>query len=297
MDTSALGLGEGFDVDYLPEISHAELLKAVPAYDALVVRGRTKVDGEVLDRGTSLKLVARSGTGLDNVDVEHAKSKGVTVVNSPESLVEAVAEHVTLLMLAMSRHLVEADSGTRAGRWEKNQLTGSELKGKTLGIVGLGRIGRRIGEIAKTLGMSLLVYDVIAIPPEVVSSLGCRVVGFDEIFSGSDFITLHVPLTDQTRHMVDGGRLGKMKKTARLINTSRGGVVDEAALAATLSSGGISGAALDVFEKEPPTGAILGAPNVILTPHIGGQTAEAQLEAVSSIGSKLKEFFGRARSA
>jgi D-3-phosphoglycerate dehydrogenase / 2-oxoglutarate reductase len=297
MDTSALGLGEGFDVDYRPEISHAELLEAVPAYDALVVRGRTKVDGEVLDRGTSLKLVARSGTGLDNVDVERAKSKGVTVVNSPESLVEAVAEHVTLLMLAMSRHLVEADSGTRAGRWEKNQLTGSELKGKTLGIVGLGRIGRRIGEIAKTLGMSLLVYDVIAIPPEVVSSLGCRVVGFDEVFSGSDFITLHVPLTDQTRHMVDGGRLGKMKKTARLINTSRGGVVDEAALAATLSSGGISGAALDVFEKEPPTGAILGAPNVILTPHIGGQTAEAQLEAVSSIGSKVKEFFGRARSA
>ena len=157
--------------------------------------------------------------------------------------------------------------------------------------MGLGRIGRRIGEIARTLGMNVIMYDVITIPPDVIEKLQCKVVGLDEVFQEADFVTLHVPLTDETKHLVDAARLSKMKKTAFIVNTSRGGVVDEGALSEALQSGTIAGAALDVFEKEPPTGAILTAPNTILTPHIGGQTEEAQVDAITIVGEKVKAFF------
>jgi len=291
VEVEKLALGPGVVVDYRPAITKEELLAIAGEYDALIVRSRTKIDRAILDRATRLRLVARPGTGLDNIDVEYAKSKGVTVVNSPESLVEAVSEQVVLLMLALSRKLVVADVGTRAGKWEKNALMGKELKGKVLGIVGLGRIGKRIAEVAKTLGMSVMFYDVISIPPEVVSSLGAKVVGLDELLRSSDYITLHVPMTPETAHMIGAQRLGQMKKTAFLINTSRGGVIDEAALAASLQNGAIAGAALDVFEKEPPAGPILTAPNTILTPHIGGQTEEAQTNAIVVVGEKVRNFF------
>jgi D-3-phosphoglycerate dehydrogenase len=291
VEVEKLALGPGVVVDYRPTITKEELLTVAGDYDAFIVRSRTKIDRAVLDKAISLRLVARPGTGLDNIDVEYAKSKGVTVVNSPESLVEAVAEHVVLMMLALSRKLVVADVGTRAGKWEKNSLMGRELKGKVLGIVGLGRIGKRIAEVSKTLGMSILFYDVISIPPEVIASLGAKVVGLDELFRSSDYITLHVPMTPETAHMIDTNRLSLMKKTAFLINTSRGGVIDEAALAAALQNGTIAGAALDVFEKEPPAGPILAAPNTILTPHIGGQTEEAQTNAIVAVGEKVRDFF------
>jgi D-3-phosphoglycerate dehydrogenase len=291
VEVDQLALGPGITVDYKPTITREELLAAAGDYDAFIIRSRTKIDRAVLDKAVRLKLVARPGTGLDNVDTEYAKSKGVTVVNSPESLVEGVAEHVVLLMLALSRKLPYADQSTKAGKWEKSSLMGRELKGKILGIVGLGRIGKRIAEIAKTLGMSVLFYDVITIPPDVVASLDAKVVSLDEVFTTSDFITLHVPMTPQTAHMVNAGRLTQMKKTAFLVNTSRGGVIDEAALADALREGRIAGAALDVFEKEPPTGPILTAPNTILTPHIGGQTEEAQASAIVAIGEKVRAFF------
>jgi len=288
-----LSLGPSFQLDYRPGISKDELLRTVGGYDVLIVRSRTKVDRDVLDRGSSLKVVARPGTGLDNIDVEYAKRKGIEVFNSPESLVEAVAEHVTLLMLALSRKLTQADQSTKAGKWEKGGLMGSELKGKVLGIVGLGRIGKRIAAIASVLGMSVLVYDVIVIPQQVVEELHCRIVGLDELFSSSDYITLHVPMTAETRHMVDSNKLSSMKRTAFLVNTSRGGVVDEASLADALEKGVIAGAALDVFEAEPPSGTILSAPNVVLTPHIGGQTAEAQVNAITVVGDKLRTYFSK----
>ena len=291
VEVDKLALGPGMTVDYRPTISREELLASAGDYDALIVRSRTKVDRDILERATRLKLVARAGTGLDNVDVGYAKSKGIAVMNSPESLVEGVAEHVLLLMLALSRRLVEADVGTRSGKWEKNALMGKELKGKVLGIVGFGRIGRRIAEIAKILGMSILFYDVIPIPAEVASGLGARVVPLDEIFRSSDYITLHVPMTPETAHMVGASRLSQMKPGSFLINTSRGGVVDEEALASALREKRVGGAALDVFEKEPPTGAILSAPRVILTPHIGGQTEEAQASAIAVIGEKVRAFF------
>jgi D-3-phosphoglycerate dehydrogenase len=294
VDLDKLSLGPRFQIDYKPGISKEDLLKIVGGYHVLIVRSRTKVDKAVLDRASILKLVARPGTGLDNVDIEYAKSKGVQVVNSPESLVEAVAEHVLLLMLALSRKLVIAAETTVAGKWEKESLTGFELKGKVLGIVGLGRIGKRIGEIAHVVGMKILVYDVIPIPQDVVAALGCSVVGLEELLEKSDYVTLHVPMTDQTRHMLDVKLLSSMKKTAFLVNTSRGGVVDEAALSAALKHGVLAGAALDVFEKEPPEKEILTAPNVILTPHTAGQTAEAQASAIAIIGEKVRGFFSKA---
>ncbi|MDG6990216.1 MAG: D-2-hydroxyacid dehydrogenase [Nitrososphaerota archaeon] len=291
VEVEKLALGPSMAVDYRPAITREELLDVVGGYEALIVRSRTKVDKAVLEKGGRLKLVARAGTGLDNVDVEYAKSRGVTVVNSPESLVEAVVEQVFLMMLGVSRKVVRADVGTKAGKWEKNALVGRELRGKVLGVVGFGRIGRRIGEVAKVLGMSLLVYDVIPIPQAVLDQVGAKVVGLDELFSSSDYITLHVPMTPETARLVGTEKISRMKKNAVLVNTSRGGVVDEDALAVALNEGRIGGAALDVFEKEPPTGAILEAPNTILTPHIGGQTEEAQLSAVTVIGEKVRAFF------
>jgi len=291
VEIEKLALGDGFQIDYRPGITRQELLLHVGDYDALVVRSRTRVDREVLEAGTRLKLVARPGTGLDNVDVVFAKSKDIAVVNSPESLVEAVAEHVMLLMLASARKLTVADQSTRAGAWAKDELVGRELRGKTLGIVGLGRIGRRIGELARSLGMTIQVYDVIPIPPAVLEGIGARLVELDALFASADYVTLHVPMTDETKHMVDSRRLSLMKRTAIVVNTSRGGVIDESALVDALELGTIGGAALDVFEREPPTGKLLTAPNTILTPHIGGQTAEAQADAITIVGEKIKAFF------
>jgi D-3-phosphoglycerate dehydrogenase / 2-oxoglutarate reductase len=292
VEMEMLHLGAGFEVDYEPGITREDLVKTIAPYQALIVRSRTKVDRQVLDAAKSLKLVARPGTGLDTIDVEYAKKKGVTVVNSPESLVEAVAEHVIGLTLAMSRHLTTADQTTRGGRWEKNALVGTELKGKAIGIVGFGRIGQRVGALARAFGMQVIAYDPLEIPAHVVEGLGAWMVDIDTLFTSSDYITLHVPLTEETKHFVGAKRLGLMKKTSFLVNTSRGGVVDEAALAKALEDGAIAGAALDVFEQEPPQGAILSAPNSILTPHIGGQTSEAQVDAISVVGEKIRAFFG-----
>ena len=291
MEISQLGLGADFQVDYRPGISKDELLAAVPEYEVLVVRSRTKVDRAVVERGTRLRLIARSGTGLDNVDQDAAKARGVAVANSPESLVEAVAEHVLLLMLGLARKVIAADQSVRSGKWEKEKLLGSELRGKTLGVVGFGRIGRRIGELGRALGMMVLAYDVVPVPSDQLEKAGARVVGLESLLGASDYVTLHVPLTPETRHLLDSGRLSLMKKTAFIINASRGGVIDEDALASSLGQGTIGGAALDVFETEPPTGGILTAPNTILTPHIGGQTAEAQFDAIAVVGQKIRAFF------
>jgi D-3-phosphoglycerate dehydrogenase len=221
LDVAALGLTDAFEVDYDPKITKEGLLAKVEGYDALVVRSRTKVDAEVMGRATRLKIVGRPGTGLDNIDLRAANARGVEVVNSPEALVEAVAEHVIGLMLAVARSIPAADASMKAGLWEKQRFVGTELKGKTLGIAGFGRIGRRVAEIARVMGMSLLGYDVIEVPQETLASLGCRMVDLDTLFASSDFITLHVPLTTETRHMVDPRRISLMKSSSVLINTSR----------------------------------------------------------------------------
>lgn len=293
VDVASLALPESFDVVYMPKITHEELLQAVADFDVVVVRSRTKIDSSVIDRANKLKLIARPGTGLDNVDLRAANARGIEVVNSPEALVEAVAEQVVGLMLALARKTPAADASTRSGSWEKEKFIGVELKGKTIGIAGMGRIGRRVGEVAKALGMTVLGYDIIEISRDVLSSLGCTMVDLDSLFSSSDFVTLHVPLSPETRQLVDSRRLSLMKKTSFLINTSRGEVIDERALVEALASGTIAGAALDVFETEPPGPGLLAAPNLIATPHIGGQTAEAQRMAISVTGTKITQFFQR----
>jgi D-3-phosphoglycerate dehydrogenase / 2-oxoglutarate reductase len=292
VDVAALSLPEDFEVDYLPKITPEELLVNVPEYEVLVVRSRTKVDSNVIERATKLKLIARPGTGLDNVDLRAANARGIEVVNSPEALVEAVAEHVLGLMLSLARGIPAADASTRSGRWQKERFVGVELKGRTLGIAGLGRIGRRVGEIAEVLGMPVLGYDVVEISGDVLDSIGCKMVDMDTLFSSSDFITLHVPLSPETRNLVDSRRLSLMKKSAYLVNASRGEVVDEVALARALREGKIAGAGLDVFEKEPPSPELLSAPNLVATPHIAGQTSDAQRMAITVTGAKIVQFFG-----
>ncbi len=291
VDVPSLGLPADFEVDYLPKITPEELLERVQNYDVVVVRSRTKITAEVIARATKLKLIARPGTGLDNVDLRAANSRGIEVVNSPEALVEAVAEHVLGLMLAMARSIPAADSSTRSGEWQKDRFVGVELRGKTLGIAGLGRIGRRVGELAKAFGMPVLGYDVVEIGKDVLASIGCTMVDLDTLFASSDFVTLHVPLSPETTHLVDSRRLASMRKSAYLVNASRGEVIDETALIAALKDGTIAGAGLDVFEKEPPSQELLAAPNLIATPHIAGQTKDAQKMAITITGKKIADFF------
>jgi D-3-phosphoglycerate dehydrogenase / 2-oxoglutarate reductase len=292
MDVATLGLSEGFEVDYEPKITRDELLSRVENYHVLVVRSRTKVDAGVIARGSRLKLIARPGSGVDNIDTVVANGRGIEVVSSPESLVEAVAEHVIGLMLALARSTPSVDASMKAGRWDKERFVGIELRGKTLGIVGMGRIGRRVGEIARVLGMRLLGYDIFEVPQDTLASLDCKMVDLDTLFASSDFITLHVPLTTETRHLVDKRRLSLMKRKAFIVNTSRGEVIDEAALVSALDAREIAGAGLDVFEGEPKIAAVVNAANTITTPHIGGQTEDAQTSAVTIAGAMISKFFG-----
>lgn len=291
MDVAALGLTEAFDVNYEPNVTRDELLARIENYEVLVVRSRTRVDAGVIARATRLKLIARPGSGVDNIDVKAAQARSIEVLSSPESLVESVAEHVIGLMLALSRRTVSADASMKAGRWDKARFVGIELRGKSLGIVGMGRIGTRVGEIARVLGMTLLGYDAVEVPRETLVSLDCRMVDIDTLFASSDFITLHIPLTAETEHLVDRRRLSLMGENAFIVNTARGGVIDEAALIWALSSGKIRGAGLDVFADEPKVTEVVTAVNTITTPHIGGQTEDAQASAVRVAGAKINEFF------
>lgn len=282
----------GLEVSYQPKISADELIKQIPEYDAVIVRSRTKITSSVIEAGKKLRVIGRAGVGLDNIDTETAAKKGIAVLNTPESSTEAVAELVLGLMLSLARKIPLGDKGIKEGRWLKGEMMGIELKGKTLGIVGLGRIGSRVGALAKAFGMNILVYDVIQLPEQLIKSLDAKVVDLDTLLSNSDFVTLHVPLTPETKHMMNRERFAKMKKGAYLINASRGEVVDEEALYAALKDGWLAGAALDVFEQEPPTSEVVKLPNVVCTPHIGAQTVEAQDAAGELLAEKVIKALG-----
>jgi len=282
----------GLEVSYQPTISAEDLIKQIPEYDVVIVRSRTKITSSVIEAGKKLRVIGRAGVGLDNIDVEAASKRNIVVLNTPESSTEAVAELVLGLMLSLARKIPLGDRGIKEGRWLKGEMMGIELKGKTLGIVGLGRIGSRVGALAKAFGMKILVYDVIQLPEQLIRSLEAEVVDLDTLLSRSDFITLHVPLTPETRHLINRERLAKMKKGAYLINTSRGEVVDEEALYAALKEGWLAGAALDVFEKEPPASEVVKLPNVVCTPHIGAQTVEAQDAAGEMLAEKVISALG-----
>jgi len=281
------------EVDVSTGLTTKQLLEEIKGYNVLVVRSATKVTKDVIEAGRKLKIIARAGAGLDNIDVQAASARGIELINAPEAPTIAVAELVIGLMLSWARQLSRADASTKQGRWEKAQLMGSELRGKTLGIIGTGRIGRAVGYRAKAFLMNLLAFDVEQ-SIEFAERTGARYVDLGELLRKSDFVTLHIPLTPQTRHMIGRRELELMKPTAVLINTSRGEAVDEVALAEALRKGKIAGACLDVYECEPPKDSpLLKLPNVILTPHIGASTAEAQREAALLIAEKIKGAIGK----
>jgi len=243
----------GFEIDIKTTITPDDLIKIASNYDAVLVRSRTKITKEVLEAATKLKIVARAGVGLDNIDLKTAKEKGIKVVNSPEAPTNSVAELVVGCMFNLARRITIADAGMKNGVWLKKELTGIELSGKTLGIIGFGRIGYMVAEKAKALGLNVKVFDVsIDSRMQYVEALGVEAVSLEELILSSDFITVHVPLLPTTRNMINREQITLMKKGAYLINTARGGIINEEALADALKSGKLGGAALDVFVEEPP---------------------------------------------
>jgi D-3-phosphoglycerate dehydrogenase len=283
----------GFEVVVRPDISAAELLETIAEFDVVMVRGRTKVTSEVISRGVPrLKVVGRAGVGLDNVDLDAAAKHGVKVFNTPESSTNSVAELVIGLMIAVARKIAWSDRVMRARRWPKQEAMGFELSGKTLGVVGFGRIGRRVAEICYAMGMKIIAYDVIPIPEEVLAKTETKLTTLEEVLRKSDIITLHVPLTPDTHHLINDETISLMKPTAILINASRGEVVDEEALYKALSEGRLAGAGLDVFEHEPSVGSkLFTLDNVVVTPHIGAQTREAQQLAGTMLAQKIIDYF------
>jgi D-3-phosphoglycerate dehydrogenase len=278
----------GLKITYEPEITPDQIKEKIGNFDIVVVRSRTKITKEMIDRATKCKIIARVGVGLDNIDVDAAKAKGIRVINAVEGAMNAVAELVLGLMLSLAREIPRADREIRNGKWLKKELMGTELSGKYLGIVGLGNIGKKLAKHARTLNMNIIGYDVIPIPEDFSHEVGLIKTDLDTLLSSADYISFHVPFTESTNHLVNSQRLAKMKKNVYLINTSRGEIIDENALYDALREGKIAGAALDVFETEPAIGNKLATlPNVICTPHIGAQTKEAQALAANVIAEKI----------
>ncbi|MFY9565640.1 MAG: D-2-hydroxyacid dehydrogenase [Nitrososphaeraceae archaeon] len=279
----------GMVVDYQPEIDPAQLGLVAKNYDVLVVRSRTKITKEIIEASAqNVKIIARVGVGLDNIDVKEAEARNIRIINSPEAAANSVSELVIGLMLSLARNIPFADTEMKKGNWVKKDLVGTELRGKYLGIIGVGSIGRNIGRMGKALRMNLIGHDIFPINRDYIKEVGLIVTDFNTLIESADFITCHVPLTTETRKMFNSEKFSKMKSTAFLINTSRGEVIDEKALYDALRNGTIAGAALDVFENEPPTNnMLLKLPNVICTPHIGAQTNEAQELASLVIAEKI----------
>jgi D-3-phosphoglycerate dehydrogenase len=278
----------GLVVDYKPEISSDELLTTVEQFNVIIVRSRTKITRKVIDAAPNVKIIARVGVGLDNIDTEYAESKGIKVLNAAEAAMNAVSELVIGHMIALSRSIPKANDGLKNGKWLKKELVGSELRGKYLGIIGVGNIGRNIGRIAKCLRMNLIGYDIFPINQDYIREVSMIKTDLKTLLENSDFVTCHVPLTDKTKHLINSETLSYMKPTSFLINTSRGEIVDEKSLVVALSENKIAGAALDVFEIEPPTNTeLLKLPNIICSPHIAAQTKEAQELASTVIAEKV----------
>jgi D-3-phosphoglycerate dehydrogenase len=267
-----------------------ELVQIIPEYDALMIRSGTRVTKEIIEAGTQLKIIGRAGVGVDNVDVPAATRQGIVVVNSPEGNTIAAAEHAIAMMLALSRHIPDANQSVKSGKWNRNSFIGAEVYKKTLGIVGLGKIGSHVANAAKAMGMKLLAYDPF-ISTERAEQLGCRLVEMDLLMREADYITLHIPKTPETTHLINAEALSKMKPSARIINCARGGIINEADLAEALSSGKIAGAALDVYETEPLGDSPLKSigKEVILTPHLGASTTEAQVNVAIDVAEQIRD--------
>jgi D-3-phosphoglycerate dehydrogenase len=275
------------EVDERPGLSREELLASLPDYDALIVRSQVKVDAAVIAAGTRLQVIGRAGVGVDNVDLDAATRAGITVVNAPTGNTIAAAEHTLALLYGVARKIAAADASVRRGEWKRVQFTGLELRGRILGIVGLGKIGQAIADRARAMEMTVLAADPF-ITAEQAAHHGVELVSFDALLLRSDVVSVHVPLSRATRHLISHEQLARMKPGAILLNVARGGVIDEAAVAHALREGRIAGAGIDVFEVEPPTDSpLLGAPNTLLTPHLGASTAEAQVAVAEEVADQV----------
>ena len=272
-------------------ISKEELLEEITDFDAIIVRSRTKVTREVIEAADKLKIIARAGVGVDNVDVQAATERGIMVINAPESTSITVAEHTMGLILSLSRKISIADSSVKDGKWEKSRFMGIELNGKTLGVIGMGRIGSQVVTRSKAFGMETIVYDPY-ITEKSASELGVTVVDLETLLKESDVMTIHVPLTPETKHLISKPQFEIMKENAIIINCARGGIIDEEALYDALSNNSIRGAGLDVYEVEPPENSpLFTLDNVVLTPHIAASTSEAQRDAAIIVANEIKKVF------
>ncbi len=268
----------------------ADLKKEIEDADACVVRSGTQITKEVIDVAKNLRVIGRAGVGLDNVDVEAASKRGIVVINTPGGNTISAAEHTFCLIMAMARNITQADASMRKGEWERKKFTGIELRGKTLGVLGLGRIGTEVAKRAQVFGMKIIAFDPF-LKPERAQQMGITLLPLDQIIEQADFLTLHMPLTNENRYMIGEKELSKMKKTARIINCARGGLIDEAALAKAVLEKKIAGAAIDVFEAEPPkTNPFLNIPQVIMTPHLGASTEEAQIAVSVEVAQSVGDF-------
>ncbi|MBL8789420.1 MAG: phosphoglycerate dehydrogenase, partial [Rhizobiales bacterium] len=282
----------GIEVDYLPDLGKDKdaLLEAIPKYDGLAIRSATKVTPKIIAAASRLKVIGRAGIGVDNVDIPAASQRGIVVMNTPFGNAITTAEHAISMMMALARQIPEANASTHAGKWEKNRFMGVELCNKTLGVIGCGNIGSIVADRAIGLKMKVVAFDPF-LSPERALDLGVEKVELDDIFRRSDFITLHTPLTDKTRNIVNADSLAKCKKGVRIINCARGGLVNEDALLEALKSKHVAGAALDVFEVEPATShPLFGMENVVATPHLGASTNEAQENVALQVAEQMADF-------
>src|SRR5688572_25900223 len=282
----------GVEVDYLPDLGKDKdkLLEVIDQYDGLAIRSATKVTEKIINAARKLRVIGRAGIGVDNVDIPAATKKGIIVMNTPFGNSITTAEHAISLMLSLARQIPEADASTRAGKWEKNRFMGVEVTNKVLGIIGAGNIGSIVADRALGLKMKVVAFDPF-LSPERAVQMGVEKVELDELLRRADFITLHTPLTEQTRNIISAEAIAKMKDGVRLINCARGGLVDEAALAAALKSGKVAGAAFDVFVEEPATSnALFELPNFIATPHLGASTTEAQENVALQVAEQISAY-------
>ncbi len=280
----------GFEVDARTSTPADEIAKIIGDFDGLVIRSATKVTEELLQKADRLKVIGRAGTGLDNVDIPAASRKGVVVMNTPGGNTVTTAEHTLSMIMALCRNIPQATSSLKSNKWEKKKFTGVELFGKTLGIVGLGNIGKHVAQRARGLGMKVIGYDPY-MTEEMAHSLGVSLVQLDDIYSQSDIITVHTPLTPDTKHLINAETIAKMKDGVRLVNCARGGIIKEADLLEALKSGKVGGAALDVFENEPPLdNPLLEIDNVVVTPHLGASTGEAQVNVALMVANQMVEY-------
>lgn len=287
------------DVDEVSDLSEDELVKIIGTYDALIVRSGTEVTARIINAADKMKFIGRAGVGVDNIDTDAATKKGIIVSNAPEGNTLAATEHTVAMMMALARNIPQASASLKAGEWKRSKFMGNELNGKVLGVVGFGRIGREVAKRAQALQMTVIAYDPF-IPAEVGAAMGVEMMSVEELFTKADVITVHTPLIPSTTHLVNKNSIATMRDGVRIINCARGGIIDEAALYDEIVSGKIAGAALDVFEHEPPTDSpLLTLEKVIVTPHLGASTVEAQINVAISVAEQCIEVLkgGSARNA